>query len=151
MGSFILKRKIYSSFSKALPRIQEIENFPYIDKDNCTVVNDHNLQVDKNAIANIIELFKNPEKYIIPAIYDYERSFTQGRNLKESDYKDTYCRRIEVIEAKGIDFYVRPIPGTKLYKVYGPQFIWQVFAYLGKTSPETSVIDGLDGEFPTYY
>lgn len=149
MGSFILKRKIYSSFSKALPRIQEIENFPYIDK-NCTVVNDHNLQVDKNAIANIIELFKNPEKYIIPEIYAYERSFTQGRSLKESDYKDTYCRRIEVIGAKGIDFYVRPVPGTKLYKVYGPQFIWHLVASLRGT-PDASVIEGLDGEFPTYY
>jgi hypothetical protein len=142
MGSFILKRKIYSSFSKALPGIQEIENFPYIDKDNCTVVNDHNLQVDKNAIANIIELFKNPEKYIIPAIYDYEKSFSQGRSLKESDYKDTYCCKIEVIEAKGIEFYVRPIPGTKLYKVYGPQFIWLMSAYLGTTSPVATVIEG---------
>ena len=152
MGSFLLKRKIYSSFSKALPGIQEIENFPqYIDKDNWYVVNDHNLQVDKNAIANIIELFKNPEKYIIPEIYDFERSFTQGRSLKESDYKDTYCRRIEVIGAKSIDFYVRAIPGTKLYKVYGPQLVWQLSAYLGGTSPDAAVIDGLDGEFPTYY
>ncbi len=143
MGSFIFKRKIYSSFSKALPRIQEIEDFPYIDKDNYTVVNDYNLQVDKNAI---VKLFKNPEKYIIPEIYQYEREFVQGQSLKENDYKDTYCCRVEVNSTKDIDFYVRPIPGTRVYKVYGPLFTWHLVACLGGTSPEVTVIEGLDNK-----
>lgn len=147
MGTFILKRKTFSllpSFNPHAPkaRIQAIEACPYVDEDY-EVINPKNILVDENAI---LKLFMDPKKFIIPKIYEYEREYQQGQGLMEKDYEETGCSRVEVSGPRDIDFYVQPIPGSRVYRQYGPTFRWHLIADLKGTNPEVEIFDGF-GEF----
>lgn len=144
MGTFILKRKTYSNLPfynthAPKPRIKAIEACPYVDEDY-EVVNPKNTVVDENAI---LKLFNDPKKFIIPKIYEYERDYQAGQGLMEKDYEETSCSKVEVIGTRDIEFIVRPIPGTKVYRKYGPTFYWHLIADLGGTKPEVEVFEGL--------
>lgn len=144
MAIYYLKRKSYSSMPyDPKPRIRSVEGCPFVEEEYSVVLNNGNPTVDENAI---MKLFKDPKRYIVPKVFEYEKDYDQGRKLGESDFKDLSCFRIDVNGPRDIEFYVRAIPGTKVYKFYGPLFTWHLVAYLGGTSPEVAVIEGLDNK-----
>lgn len=142
MGTFILKRKTYSDFTFYNPyapkaRLHFIEACPFVDE-NYDVVNKGNIKVDENSA---LKLFKDPVTFIVPKIFEYERDYQQGQTLRENDYNDISCFKVEVNGPKDIEIYVKPIVGTKLYKQYGP-FIWHIICDLRGTRPVVDVFDG---------
>lgn len=138
MGSFILKRKIYSMPYDPKPRIQAIEGCPFVDEDYDTV-NNRNIKVDEIAITN---LFKNPVKYVTPEIYEYEKEFIQSQGLGLKDYEEISCCKVEVNDTRDIEFWVKPVVGSKLYRRYGPTFTWHLIGNLRGTRPQVDVFDG---------